>query len=743
LATFKPTDVRQVLLLDGYSGSQDGGGGQFYWDSTYAGAGNGITIIVPSYVGYTTGAWMRQWDHERIDARWGGAQPGVTSDANTSRMQAVLNAAGAQYIAYFAPNFTWNTTFPLVCGTNQTMRGGLSSASGVAKTSFANGTIQSFPMFWAGGASYFANGTPTYVSRGGFDWLVLTEASTNSIAFSEYPHVRLHGQAQLCVETMIRVTAPPGGLNTKIVTSYGRESKSSAITNALTFEYQDLGGGNYGVAFHLQTNGTGGSAGSYTLGTIGTAFTGGVDTKLAVSYDGVKLRIYVNGVYNNSLAVDVPGETISKGWYENLNCWIMSNEPYNATIGFIPPNAQFTGLRVSNIARYTDQVTPYAVETSPLAADGHTMALLTFAAADRHPECNCIVAHEGIGLGDVWYEWQGNLAQSVAGVTFYDLAIQNNFGHCISLQATPSWRVERCTLTGLTCINNKNNCYTGVLRDTHMSSSFPNGFSFDSRFWCGTVLLRDASGLVEVQTCQIRGSAGWSWIVSNATIRLQKCYSLSGDLGVYYVVNGFIDCDSDFPTDEGSIGPQRAVLWLNNSDCIYVGPALQSVQDNGAQALCVIDGGGSQYFFCGYETNASFAAFSFLSAPDSPVVADGNNSSTITAPCKIVDPNHPGLVHRASALVGIKAIALSGTTRTLTDNEYMLRNKTRFTGALAADCTITIPYITVDGYERVWWNDTTGGHNLVIQGATGTGVTIAAGASARTITKGGNVVVCP
>jgi hypothetical protein len=88
------------VFLNGYYGASDGGGGEFYWDSTSTETDNGGTIIKPTAV--TTGRWKRP-DSGAINIRWFGATgDGVTDD--TTAIQAAIDHGVSVSKSLFVPS---------------------------------------------------------------------------------------------------------------------------------------------------------------------------------------------------------------------------------------------------------------------------------------------------------------------------------------------------------------------------------------------------------------------------------------------------------------------------------------------------------------------------------------------------------------------------------------------------------------------------------------------------------------
>lgn len=88
-----------TLIVSGYYTEGDGGGGEFYWDSTSTDADNGGTIIIPN--GFSgPGRWLRKID-KKVNVRWFGAKGDDISDDITA-IQSTIDFAGVGGIVYFS-----------------------------------------------------------------------------------------------------------------------------------------------------------------------------------------------------------------------------------------------------------------------------------------------------------------------------------------------------------------------------------------------------------------------------------------------------------------------------------------------------------------------------------------------------------------------------------------------------------------------------------------------------------------
>jgi len=111
-----PTNFQTVSLL-GYNTPGDGGGGEFYYDSSSMAGGvtgdNGGTIIKPnSIIPANPGRWIRIYSG-KVNARWFGAiGDGITNDATS--IQNALNTTENLFI----PDGVYKISSPLVIKTN-------------------------------------------------------------------------------------------------------------------------------------------------------------------------------------------------------------------------------------------------------------------------------------------------------------------------------------------------------------------------------------------------------------------------------------------------------------------------------------------------------------------------------------------------------------------------------------------------------------------------------------------------
>lgn len=92
-ATPSTTDI---ATIKGYHTAGDGGGGDFYWDSSATEADNQGTIIESTTT--STGRWKRIYPEGSINVKWFGAQTGTLTDQSAAFNKAIqaLSASGGE-----------------------------------------------------------------------------------------------------------------------------------------------------------------------------------------------------------------------------------------------------------------------------------------------------------------------------------------------------------------------------------------------------------------------------------------------------------------------------------------------------------------------------------------------------------------------------------------------------------------------------------------------------------------------
>lgn len=82
----------------------------------------------------------------------------------------------------------------------------------------------------------------------------------------------------------------------------------------------------------------------------------------------------------------------------------------------------------------------------------------------------------------------------------------------------------------------------------------------------------------------------------------------------------------------------------------------------------------------------------------------------------------------------------SNVTLTTTEDGQDKNKLIRLTGALTANINIIVP--TKEGWEAIFWNDTTGNYTITVKTASGSGVTVRQGSRAYVICDGVDIVHC-
>lgn len=100
-----------TAVMAGYYAIGDGGGGDFYWDTSSYTGDDGATIIVPT--GSTTGRWQRIFDGCTINVLWFGAKGDGSTD-DTAAIQAALDwGPGTFGVTVNFPSRTFVLTAPV------------------------------------------------------------------------------------------------------------------------------------------------------------------------------------------------------------------------------------------------------------------------------------------------------------------------------------------------------------------------------------------------------------------------------------------------------------------------------------------------------------------------------------------------------------------------------------------------------------------------------------------------------
>jgi hypothetical protein len=735
LATLAPTAEQQGIFVDGYATPQDGGGGNFWWDSNYVGIGDGGTIVVPSYTGYTQGAWKRQWDNAAIDVRWFGAVAGTLSDANTACIQNAINAAGATY-AFKFPSGVFQTTYPLLLtGVGQVGHGAPNPYGSLVFGTTVETSSFTGPIFCIGGTGDYV--TPTFTFRGGLYWLTSSEIANNpSIALSEYYLGYVQGLAEMQINTWIRITQDPSAsINTYILSSYGSRSISSSPTSAFAFHYAVVSPGEYSLTFSLTT-----TNGTFTVTTPTAVIAQNTDHYVSASYDGANMRIYVDGVFQVLTAAT---GTVVQNWWENVNQGNVFTGAYNcgptqlAKAGYY----QFAELQLMNTAEYVSNDAPYTPPSGPTPFDGTvTLALFSFQPVFRYG--NFVIAQgkyaaAGIdGITRAYHNLQYNRDQSASSARLYDLNIVATFGCPILVDNAPSCIFERINGQGFSGIHLSNNSYLNEVRDCYFEIF--NVYSLGG--WSAAVLQRDVSGLSNIHNVQVRSAWQWCFVVSNCDAHYTKCYALSGALGHHYVSAGSFHATYNFPTDEDGLVTD-CCLFLNDCHEARVwGGDLQNTTGSASTCLVRVDGG--DYIELDLNWQTTEVGISTISTPMQPIQVRGSITGPTTGPCTLVDPAHPALVVSQWDNVMSTIQFTSDADITLSSNQWAIGGGVlRFTDPshlLTAPRSIHIPFLTA-GYVRGIVNSTT--QPLTVTGPSGATVTIPSSSAERVATDGTEVLL--
>lgn len=102
-----------LVMLAGYYGSEDGGGGLFYWDATETRPDDGGTIIAPNHA--EIGRYVRIYDGITVNVKWFGAL-GNNSNDDASAIQAAVDALPDDGGEVILPGGTYRISRPIEIG---------------------------------------------------------------------------------------------------------------------------------------------------------------------------------------------------------------------------------------------------------------------------------------------------------------------------------------------------------------------------------------------------------------------------------------------------------------------------------------------------------------------------------------------------------------------------------------------------------------------------------------------------
>ena len=598
LSGYTPIASRQVLDIDGYASTGDGGQGQFYWNSAYAGTSSPMNVIP---AGYTTGAWSRVWDYQEVNVQWFGAQPGVNTLANTALAQAALNFAGSKYTTYFPPVGTWQTAMPLqVTFTGQVVRGahndssGVSVLSGPAKTLINPSGSFFGPAIMVAGTAYWFN--PTYTTRAGFTYIRLSggasiDQSSPFIALSEYPVCAFDGKSAFVFQCWYNGNSLTTATQYIIASSGSRTATSaggaSPITQAFTCGVNYSGAGSTNTAFFTLTTANG------VMSCTGGSFSFSADTALAFSYDGTTARIFVNGVMVASTTTNGGAPIVQKPW-ESVNIGGPTFEgPFNAFSVYGCVDYELASMKLSPyIGAPFNSNSSYTPSTTELTADGGTGVLLSFNPATppnpAYPAnhfANFVIGETAVGgaVVPVYFDLQANMNQGIIGARIQDLNFSTPFGQGVLADGCPQFRLERCQFAGWKAFSLYNNCYTSHVEDIYIAMEPGNTGSPTYYSWQCGYLIKDACGIVDIRNVQQTGTAPTynAAILNSGAFSMSKAYPIGHGAGIFYLYNSdgsITDCATG---DEGSPLSQCAICVDGVSNLVVDGGIVQCVDPVG------------------------------------------------------------------------------------------------------------------------------------------------------------------
>lgn len=110
-----PAEVRAIVMLSGYYGDNDGGGGMFYWDASRTDTPNDGTVIAPKGYEDKAGRYLRVCEPTHLNVKWFGAVGNGSTDDTKAIQRAIdtLPPTGGEVIL---PGGSYAVTETLIIG---------------------------------------------------------------------------------------------------------------------------------------------------------------------------------------------------------------------------------------------------------------------------------------------------------------------------------------------------------------------------------------------------------------------------------------------------------------------------------------------------------------------------------------------------------------------------------------------------------------------------------------------------
>lgn len=476
------------------------------------------------------------------------------------------------------------------------------------------------------------------------------------------------------------------------------------------------------------------SAGTFVAGAV-NHWNWNVVNIISVSYDGANMYTHLNGVRMSTAAVT---GTIKMSKEE----WVVLGSPATKFMGedygHQPLGCELPSMRVSSNARYG--AGNYTPATAPFNADATTLWVSDWDNSSGSAErAVSKTSATNVSLGVQYLPVQVNDFSfgEPAGIVVENMSITNESGVGITANAISNLTINNVRVsTDRSGIVAQNNGFNSVYSNLYLTSG-GGGIG-----WFG---LSTGNSGYNSQIFNIQATSFYANIVTATN---------TGIYGKNYLTNGIIDIYANNCTalsigggtnfsDEGFAPSTQVATCMKIVGCTGVHVSgISFGQAKSVGPLIIVKGLGifsntSDVTFdaCLFGTHPDFGFGATpgvveiqTADPRITVVFDNCAKSDFTPAVPWVsEASVAGMtaIVRPRDVNGIAPIPIADANLTITREPFLDRTL-KFTGALTADRTVTVPALRDGGHE--YYNATTGGHNVLAKAAGGsTSITIAPG----------------
>lgn len=581
---------------------------------------------------------------------------------------------------------------------------------------------------------------PTFAQRGNFYFLSFV-ADAPLIKLNEHEGGSINGfSAFTCDFAKVNVTSAPAGAG--LIASTGAKSTSSSLTQGFRITLQ---GSPANVTVTLTT-----SVSGQVQFTNAGALTLSADTALAVDYDGAHTRLYLGGSVQATTGSQTG--TIVQPWWENFWLGSAGSNPGQYPADWTAGTGAFSAasIRLSSTARYAGS--GYTPPTTNYAPDGTSVAIVNFDPTYRFaPGSWWIVGwnhHTIWGASEAFYPLHNVINPQFdggQGVTIEDIGVDSFTGKGILIEGIPHCNLRRLFVTGTQCIDLRNNSYDNSIADVDLNFLANGSASVTSQ--STGIAITTASSVSDLTNVVYESCNGhWGGVFTSASgidsIRKLFINTINGHGGIY-ARGGDKSWDQVSLDDEaGSIDVADALLD-GVDGLIWNGACFNFTGGSGVPCILIDKG-------VDYDIWADL--LQGFSGPQIIGIARTVNTDGSSAPVRIQRQYNGGGLAGGLGIWGdgtldmiIPAQELQGqnTITFPSDANYTPPWNAVAWGYLIVDtsaCTATRNLVLPRNRGKKTRLKVQGGHSIVPLGPTGTGPTLASGATYDVIDNGTNYV---